>query len=40
MGVSNTVSDARAAAVVQLASTTYAGANQTHPADLLRDRGD
>ena len=38
-GCVNAVSDARAAAVVQLASTTYAGANQIHPADLLRDRG-
>ena len=34
----NAVSDAEAAAVVQLASTTYAGANQTHLAELLRDR--
>ena len=34
------VLDAWAAAAVQLASTTYAGANQIHPADLLRDRGD
>ena len=38
-GCVNAVSDAPAAAVVQLASTTYAGANQIHPADLLRDRG-
>ena len=34
----NAVSDAEAAAVVQLASATYAGANQTHLAELLRDR--
>ena len=34
----NAVPDAEAAAVVQLASTTYAGANQTHLAGLLRDR--
>ena len=34
----NAVSDAEAAAVVQLATTTYAGANQTHFAELLRDR--
>ena len=34
----NSVSDAEAAAVVELASTTYAGANQTHFAELLRDR--
>ena len=34
----NAVSDAEAAAVMQLASTTYAGANQTHLAELLRDR--
>ena len=34
----NAVSDAEAAAVVQLASTTYGGANQTHLAELLRDR--
>ena len=33
----NAVSDAEAAAV-ELASTTYAGANQTHLAELLRDR--
>ena len=39
-GCVNAVSDAPAAAVVQLASTTCAGANQIHPADLLRDRGD
>ena len=32
------VSDAWAAAVVQLAGTTYAGANQTHPAELLSNR--
>ena len=35
-GCVNAVSDAP---VVQLASITYAGANQIHPADLLRDRG-
>ena len=34
----NAVSDAAAAAVVQLASTTYAGANHTHRSELLRDR--
>ena len=34
----NAVSDAEATAVVELASTTYAGANQTHFAELLRDR--
>ena len=34
----NAVSDAEAAAEVQLASTTYAEANQTHLAELLRDR--
>ena len=39
-GCVNAVSDAPAAALVRLASTTYAGANQIHPADLLRDRGD
>jgi hypothetical protein len=25
--------------ILKLASTTYAGVNQTHPGDLLRDRG-
>ena len=34
----NAVSDDEANAVVQLASTTYAGANHTHLAELLRDR--
>ena len=34
----NALPDAEAAAVVQLASTTHAGANQTHLAELLRDR--
>ena len=34
----NTVSDDEAKAVVQLASTTYAGANHTHLTELLRDR--
>ena len=34
----NSVPDAEAAAVMQLASTTHAGANQTHLAELLRDR--
>ena len=33
----NTVSDVEADAVVQLASTTYAGANHTHLTELLRD---
>ena len=32
------VSDDEAAAVVQLASITYAGANHTHLSELLRDR--
>ena len=32
------ISDAEEVAVVQLASTTYAGANHTHFAELLRDR--
>ena len=34
----NAVSDDEAAAVIQLASTTYAGANHTHLTELLRDR--
>ena len=34
----NTVADDEAAAVVRLASTTYAGANHTHLTELLRDR--
>ncbi len=34
----NAVSDDEAAAVVQLASTTYAGANHTHLTELLRER--
>lgn len=34
----NTVSADEANAVVQLASTTYAGANHTHLTELLRDR--
>ena len=34
----NTVSDVEADAVVQLASTTYAGSNHTHLTELLRDR--
>ena len=34
----NAVSDEAADAVVQLASTTYAGANHTHLTELLRDR--
>ena len=34
----NAVSDDEAAVVVQLASTTYAGANHTHLTELLRDR--
>ncbi|MXZ91542.1 MAG: helix-turn-helix domain-containing protein [Acidimicrobiia bacterium] len=34
----NTVSDDEANAVVQLASTTYAGANHTHLTELLRER--
>ena len=38
VGCVNAVSDARAAAVVQLASITYTGANQTRPAELLRNR--
>ena len=39
LGCVNAVSDALAASVVQLVSTTYAGANQINPAELLRDRG-
>ena len=34
----NAVSDADAAAAIQLASTTYAGANHTHLSELLRER--
>ena len=34
----NAVSDAEAAAVVNLASTTYAGANHTHLRELLQER--
>ena len=34
----NAVSDGEANAVIQLASTTYAGANHTHLTELLRDR--
>ena len=34
----NAVSDAEAAAVVKLASTTYAGANHTHLTELLQER--
>ena len=34
----NAVADDAAAAVIQLASTTYAGANHTHRTELLRDR--
>ena len=34
----NAVSDGEANSVVQLASTTYAGANHTHLTELLRDR--
>ena len=34
----NTVSDHEANAVIQLASTTYAGANHTHLSELLRER--
>ena len=34
----NAVADVEANAVVQLASTTYAGANHTHLTELLRDR--
>ena len=34
----NTVSDDEANAVVQLASTTYAGANHTHLTELLKER--
>ena len=37
-GCGNAVSDAWAAAVVQLASATHAGANQTHLAELLSNR--
>lgn len=35
---SNAISDDEANAVVQLASTTYAGANHTHLSELLRER--
>lgn len=34
----NTVSDDEANAVIQLASTTYAGANRSHLTELLRER--
>ena len=34
----NAVSDDEANAVIQLASTTYAGANHTHLSELLRER--